>query len=327
VSSLLQPFSRITAGAALTGPQPPELPEWLRELYPFRTRTLQVSGEGMSFIEEGPEAAPPVVLVHGSPSWSFLFRDLVRRLRANYRIIAPDHIGFGLSTKPLDPEYHSLRRHISNFAALLEALEPRNITLVAHGWGGPIALAYAGAHPKNIARLVLVNTWAGNLPDVTKIKVPLGLRIAARGRIGEFLDRLLNLSLNSTFSSVTPLPDLTLEGYGYPFPNAGSRVGIRAFTRMFFAPDAETSAAQEEILAGLKNVEAPADILGGAHDPLLTKLPAYVLRDNLRHASEPVFLEAAHYIPEDAPDALAETILRTRQKASDGPTGIFNILG
>jgi pimeloyl-ACP methyl ester carboxylesterase len=328
VSSLREMIPEALAGPAmLSNYKQPELPEWLRELYPFRTRAAKLGEFSMSFIDEGTPDAAPVLLVHGSPTWSFLFRNLLAPLRAHHRVIAPDHIGFGLSDKPAAPSYHTLRQHIGNLTTLVDALELRNVTLVAHDWGGPIALGYAVARPRNVARILLVNSWAGNLPTVTTRTPPLALRIAHRGRIGMFLDRLLNLSHNSAFSWRRPISDLVLEAYSYPFPDSASRMATRVFSHMFFSPDPETQAAQNELLAALKNIEAPAEILCGEQDPLLSKLPAYILRDNLRHASEPVFLDAAHYIPEDAADELAQRILRAEQPPADQPGSVFKILG
>ncbi len=329
--------------AMLADSKLPELPEWLRELYPFRTRTFfyvtpkpqgreagPTGGCTMSFLDEGAPDAAPVVLVHGNATWSFLFRSLVPRLAPNSRVIAPDHVGFGLSDKPVDPAYHTLQQHIRNFTALIEALGLRRLTLVAHGWGGPMALAYAATHPHNLARLVLVNTWAGNLPDTPHSK-PLALRVAESGRVGAFLDDLLKLSLNANLClrPRRPISDLVIEAYNYPFSNPASRAGIHAFTRMFFEPDVQTRATQDEICQGLKNIDAPVDILCGAHDALLSKLPAYLLRDSLRQAREPVFLDVGHLIPEEAPDALAEIVLRADAPAAGAQHAgsLFKILG
>ncbi len=308
----------------------PELPEWLQPLYPFRTRSLQVGSHRMSFADEGPADAPVCVLLHGNPTWSFLYRDLIGRLRSSYRVIAPDNIGFGLSDKPELAAYHTLGRHVSNFTCLVESLGLRNFALVANGWGGPIGLGYAVAHPDRISRLVLANTWGSVLPHKRKLKPPLGVRLAGKGRLGAWLDSLLNLTMHSMFATRTcrPLSDLALEAYTYPFQEAGTRIAVRAFSRMFYEPDAETLTRLEEIYTRLNAIAAPADILWGEHDPLLGKLPAYLLRDELKSAREPVFLpDTGHYLPEEAPQALAEVLLRSaQQRPSDKPSHVFKIL-
>ena len=313
----------------LTDRRLPELPEWLRAV-PVSHREQQSGPHALSFVDEGPPHAPPVVLLHGNVTWSFLFRHAIRRLSPQYYVIAPDAIGFGLSDKPQDAGYHTLERHIENFSRLMEALQLRNITLVMHGWGGPMGLGYATAFPGNIARLILINTWAGNLPNLNRVKLPLRLRVANSGRAGEFLDDLLNLTMHATFASRTyrPLSDWAMEAYSYPFPTVKARVAMRAFSRMFLAPDPATRAKLAEIEAGLKNIEAPAEILWGARDPVLTKLPAYLLRDGLRHAAEPVFFaDASHYLPEDLPDAVPDAVLRQQPgRPSAKPEGLFKIL-
>jgi pimeloyl-ACP methyl ester carboxylesterase len=175
-----------------------------------------------------------------------------------------------------------------------------------------------------------MNTWAFNVPHATRPKLPLGMRIAAAGRIGGVLDSLLNLSLQSTFSSRThrPMGDMAMEAYAFPFRTPASRVAVRAFTQMFYEPDRETTAKLNEIYLGLTKIDAPADILWGARDPVLSKLPAYLLRDSLKRSAEPLFLpDVSHYLPEEAPGALAETVLRAETaKAEKRPDSLFKIL-
>ncbi|HYH01089.1 MAG TPA: alpha/beta fold hydrolase [Terriglobales bacterium] len=312
----------------LTERRQPDIPEWLRDLYPFHTRDLDVGQYRMSLVDEGASDAPVLLLLHGNPTWSFIFRDLIRQASQRFHIIAPDHIGFGLSDKPLDPTYHTLVRHTENLSTLIATLGLRNITLVTHGWGGPIGLGYATAHPENISRLVLCNTWALPVTRTKTIKIPFKMRLAKSGRIGRYLDSVLNLTITASISSRshrTP-SDWALEAYTYPFPNMKSRAAIQAFTRMFLDPSDGAHATMAAIYEGLKNVSAPADILFGAHDPILSKLPAYLLRDSLRNSREPVFFEhASHLLPEDAPEALANVVLREQPSAASSAT-MFKIL-
>lgn len=275
----------------------------------------------MSVVDEGPDeteperSAPVFLLLHGNYTWSFLYRDLIGRLRQRHRVVAPDMIGFGLSEKPESTAYHSLRRHISNLTALVEALDLRDMVLVLHGWGGPIGLAYAGSHSQNVSRLVLVNTWSEIPPRGKGSKTPLHLRLAEWGRAGQWLDSWFNLSMHSVFASHAghAVRDLALEGYTYPFHHRASPAAITAFSRMFVQPDKATVETSFEIEEGLGRITAPADILCGAQDHLLSKLPGYWLRDRLKHAREPRFSEVGHFLPEEAPEVLAETVLRPQQ--------------
>ena len=310
-----------TSTIALSVSDQSEVPEWLRELYPYRTGTLPIGGYRLSTVDEAPaETAPGIptfVLLHGNYTWSFLFRDLIGRLQQTCRVVAPDMIGFGLSEKPDAEAYHTLQQHVSNFTCLVDALELRDITLVLHGWGGPIGLAYACAQPQNVKALVLTNTWAGIPPAIKTSRQPLGSRIAEWGRVGRRLDDWFNLSLHSAFAarSHRPVRDMALEAYSYPFHHHASRAAIRAWSRMFAQPDEETLNALKGVETGLSRITAPVDLLYGSEDSLLSKLPAYMLRDSLKHAKEPVFLnETGHFLPEEAPEALADFVLRTQQR-------------
>ncbi len=288
----------------------------------------------MSFVDAGPTTAPTLLLLHGNPTWSFLFRHVIRRVlgdtegdmelrkdsaATSFRVIAPDLLGFGLSDKPAGPGYHTLERHIENFSRLVEVLELRNVTLVAHGWGGPIALGYAVAHPANLSRLVLADTFAFPVPNLDRIPRPRAWRIAEFGPIGRWLDSWLNLTVTSSFAhrTRTPLSDWTFEAYKYPFQTPASQIAPRVFSEMFFQPDPATRATLERIEQGLKEISAPVDILWGAHDPVLTRLCAYLLRDRFQHAGEPVFFpDSGHYLPEEAPEAFAAHVLEPPARAS-----------
>jgi pimeloyl-ACP methyl ester carboxylesterase len=320
----------------MTNAQLPELPEWLRDLFPFRTRIAEIGSLKMSFVDEGPADASPLLLLHGNPTWSFLFRDLIRKAMPDRRVIAPDNIGFGLSDKPAEASYHTLARHIDNLESLVDTLGLRRITLVAHGWGGPIGLGYAVRHPEAIARMVLCCTWALPVADPHHIKQPLKLRIANCGALGRFLDSVLNLSISSAITSRsfrTP-SDWTIEAYSYPFPKMASRAAIGAFARMFYQPSEADRATMRQTYESLNRVKAPAQIVLGSSDPLMTRLPAYLLRDALSEAGNPAVVpEASHLVPEDAPEAFAETVLRpeANNKGADmhsdeRPVSLFKIL-
>jgi pimeloyl-ACP methyl ester carboxylesterase len=159
----------------------------------------------------------------------------------------------------------------------------------------------------------------------------MGVRIANSGRVGAWLDSLLNLTMHSFFSSRTyrTIHDLALEGYTYPVATEASRAGIAAFTRMFFNPDPVTTDRLGEISRKLKEIQAPVSLLYGERDPLLTRLPAYILRDELKGAAEPVFLpDVAHFVPEEAPDVLAETVLQQPAPSpADTDGSMFRIIG
>src|SRR5690606_33933492 len=125
--------------------------DW-RSLYPFSSHTLDLGGLKYHYLDEG--NGEPLLLVHGNPTWSFYWRNLITALRPSYRLIAPDHIGCGLSDKPAEYPYR-LAQHIANLKLLIERLDLRNVTLLAHDWGGAIGLGAAVDLPECFARVVL----------------------------------------------------------------------------------------------------------------------------------------------------------------------------
>lgn len=127
--------------------------------YPFAHHFFDSPMGAMHFVDEGPRDAPVLLMLHGNPSWSFLYRHFVTAFSDTHRVVAPDHIGFGLSDKPEDEGAYSIDAHARNLEGLVEALDLRNITLVMQDWGGPIGLGMAARHPERVARLVILNTF------------------------------------------------------------------------------------------------------------------------------------------------------------------------
>lgn len=140
-----------------------------RSLYPFRSNYLEVQGHRYHYIDEG--EGPWVVMLHGNPTWSFYYRELVKKLSPQYRVIVPDHIGCGLSDKPGDKDYsYRLQSRVENLEALLQHLgAEKDITLVVHDWGGMIGMTYAVRNSEKIKRLVILNTSAFLMPKGKKL--------------------------------------------------------------------------------------------------------------------------------------------------------------
>ena len=161
--------------------------------YPFEPKRFQVRpGLTLSYLDQGPRDAPPMVMVHGNPSWSYYFRKLVSALQGTQRCLVPDHIGMGLSDKPGDEQYdYTLRSRIDDLEALLEhAGVHQKITLVVHDWGGMIGLGWALRHPERVARLVILNTGAFPLPRAKAL--PWQLKLGRDSKLGALLIRGLN---------------------------------------------------------------------------------------------------------------------------------------
>ena len=131
--------------------------EWIdKSEYPFRSNHMNVPAGRMHYIDEG--EGKPIVMVHGNPTWSFLYRYLIKELSKNHRCIALDHIGFGLSDKPADWSYLP-EEHAKNLNLLIDELDLKELTLVVQDWGGPIGLSYAINNPENVKSIIIMNTW------------------------------------------------------------------------------------------------------------------------------------------------------------------------
>ncbi len=201
-------------------------PKWLdKTAYPFSHNFQTIDGQQMHYIDEGPRDAPVVLLVHGTPTWSFLYREMVKNLAQNYRTIAIDHIGFGLSDKPKQYDY-SAQNLAQNLAQFIDHMQLKNITLVVHDFGGPIGLSYAVNHPENVAQIILFNTWMWETKSdegVQKID-----RILHSG-IGKFLYKQLNFSANvllkKGFYNKKQLSKKTHGHYKKVFPKVALRNG------------------------------------------------------------------------------------------------------
>ncbi len=164
--------------------------KWLdRILYPFQEKWLQLPGGTMHYVDEGEGQA--LVFVHGTPTWSFVWRQQLKSLSRNYRCIAPDHLGFGLSDKPGTFAY-TPEAHADNLEALIAHLQLKDITLVVHDFGGPIGLRYALRHPENVKRIIVLNSWMWSLEGE---KTMMKISRLMRSSVGRFLYQQLNFSV------------------------------------------------------------------------------------------------------------------------------------
>lgn len=140
-----------------------EVPYAIRSKWPYCPRFADVNGWRMHYVDEG--KGDPVVLLHGNPTWGFLYRDVIAPLVASgRRVIVPDMIGFGLSEKPTREQHHTLDGHSANLTALMRQLDLSRIALVCHDWGGPTGLSFAMSNPERIRALTVMSTWAWPLP-------------------------------------------------------------------------------------------------------------------------------------------------------------------
>lgn len=202
---------------------------WLnREEYPFKPNYFQVNGHNMHYIDEG--AGEVILFVHGTPSWSFDFRHLIKAFSKTHRCIAIDHIGFGLSDKPENYDY-STQNHSRTLEAFILEKNLHDITLVVHDFGGPIGLSVAIKHPERIKKLVIMNSWMwSSEAEADFIKLSRVLR----SPFLPFLYRWLNFSprfvLPASFGE-KKLDKMLLSQYTRPFANGAQRNGCLAFAK------------------------------------------------------------------------------------------------
>jgi haloalkane dehalogenase len=280
----------------------PARPAWVPdELFPFQSHYADVRGSRVHYIDEG--TGPPLLLLHGNPTWSFLYRDIVKGLRDRYRCIAVDHPGFGLSS-PARGYGFTPAEHADVLEQIVLWMDLRDVTMMVQDWGGPIGFAVATRHPERFAAFVIGNTWAWPKSDPgtqlfsRMLGGPIGRRLIANRNL--FVEK----ALPGGVRRVT-LPDAVMDAYRGPFPTPASRRPTAVFPR--------------EILASRPFL---ADIERGL--PQLRDRPALIVwptkdvafRDRERRHWEELFpnhrtvsLEGAgHYIQEDAADEIVAAI-------------------
>jgi haloalkane dehalogenase len=197
---------------------------WIdRQEYPFRSHYLPLEMGRLHYLDVGHGA--PIVMVHGNPAWSFLYRHFVKGLSPDHRCIALDHIGFGLSDKPYDWSYHPAD-HARNLHVLIDQLGLRDITLVVQDWGGPIGLSYAVNQPENVRSLVIMNTWMWPVDDDWYYRAFSGFM---GGPLGRFLIRRFNFFVNGVMKMATgdrsKLSGAVHQHYVQPLANPADRRG------------------------------------------------------------------------------------------------------
>ncbi len=287
-------------------PAPP-LPEWLADEYPFARHTMHVEGRDIHFVDEG--EGPAVLLMHGNPTWGFLYRHVIRRLRdAKVRCIVPDLFGFGLSEKPSAWRAHTLTAHARTMGRLLQALVDDDVVLVGQDWGGPIVLGAGREAGLPIKGIVLGNTAVlrparpfRSKPFHRLSQLPVVSDALFRG--GNLPVTLMNRVQHQRLGRVTQ------AAYRYPFLRIKDRAGPLALARM--VPNAEdhpSTQAMDDICAFVEQVAAPVTLVWGRNDPMLGRTLG-------RHrrafpTARVVDTVAGHFLQEEVPDVLADEILR-----------------
>ncbi len=269
-----------------------------RELYPFRSRELLREDHRYHYLDEGSGA--PLLMVHGNPTWSFYWRNLIQAMRGSKRVVVPDHIGCGLSDKPQCYAY-TLRNHTDNLVALIDHLDLRDATLLVHDWGGAIGLGAAVARPERFSRLVIFNTAAFPPPFV-----PFRIRICRTPLLGTFALRGLNLFARAALSmAVEKRQNMTPRvkaGLLAPYDSWSNRVAINGFVRDIpFTRSHPTWDTLEQLEQNLSRLESlPVHLIWGMKDWCFTPACLERFRKIFPRATVHPLKDAGHYVIEDA---------------------------
>jgi cis-3-alkyl-4-acyloxetan-2-one decarboxylase len=283
----------------------------------FAPRFCDAAGFKQHYVDEGP--GRPVIMLHGQPTWGYIYRRFIPSIAAAHRAIVPDHMGFGKSETPQDREY-TLATHVANLAALIEALDLRDITLVMQDWGGPIGCAYAVRHPERVHSLVLMNTVSGygtagrrDLPNPLESSwfrwilegLPTGRTEAVLSHLGSTILSVLRIV---GLERLDHIDDTFIRAYAAPFPTPNDCKGAIAFPL-----DLALGRIRDFVRAGAAGVPAlkskPAILIEGMLDRAI--LPALALADFRGVWPDRPIVEvphAGHYIQEDAPEVAIAAI-------------------
>jgi pimeloyl-ACP methyl ester carboxylesterase len=278
-----------------------------RTLYPFDGRTVSIGGHQMHTLDEG--TGPSVLMVHGNPTWSFYYRNLVLALRENHRVVVPDHIGCGLSEKPPLADYpYTLQRRVDDLEALVDSLDLGDqITLVLHDWGGMIGMSWAVRHPERIKRIVLLNTAAFPMP--TSKRLPFTLSLVRNTALGAFLVNRMNaFAVGATFMASTrkKLSRPIRKAYCAPYDTAANRIATLRFVQDIPLSPADPSwHVVADTAAKLDQFKStPALICWGAKDFVFDDHFLKEWQERWPHAQTHRFADCGHYVLEDAPEEI-----------------------
>lgn len=286
----------------------PALPAWLEAELPYRRRMAVIGGRRMHFVDEG--EGRPVLLIHGNPTWCFLWRKVLARLASagGFRLVAPDLLGLGLSDKPKRAAEHTLEAHVGALKALVEALDLKNVILVGQDWGGPIGAGVAARAPERFTAAVFGNTSL--LAPRRPLRPAAFHRLSHVPLVSELLFRGLGFPLQilgRAQGDPRSIGPLERRAYAYPLSSWADRVAPLALARM--VPNREdhpSLSVLDETDRWVRSFRGPAALVWGLKDPILGRALRR-LREALPMARV-VETQAGHFLQEEVPDELASAI-------------------
>ncbi len=274
------------------------------DLYPFLAEKTSIQGHNLSYLDQG--TGKVIVMLHGNPTWSFYYRNLVSLLQGNYRVIAPDHMGCGLSDKPQHYSY-TLKTHIDTLETLLEQCHIDKFSLVVHDWGGAIGMGLAVRQPHRLESVVVLNTAAFRSQSI-----PLRIRLCRLPLLGAIIVRGFNGFARGalTMAVEKKMAPPVARGYLEPYDSWAHRIGILRFIQDIpLAPGDASWQTLVEIEHGLKKLQkSPMLVLWGGRDFCFTRHFYDEWLQRFPEATGHMFPGAGHYVLEDAFEASAPLV-------------------
>ena len=282
-----------------------------RSEYPFASNYIQVGPNRINYVDEsasGVDRGDPVLMVHGNPTWSFYWRRMINSLSPDRRVVAVDHLGCGLSDKPVDHEY-CLQNHIDNLCVLVDQLDLKNVTLMAHDWGGAIGLGALLARKERFKKIVLFNTAAFAPPYI-----PFRIRVCRWPLVGKLGVQGLNMFAKAATFMATEqkggLPKPIAAGMLAPYDNWNNRVAIYNFVKDIpLSKSHPTWAVLERIESGLASVaDWPIMMAWGMKDWCFRSECLDRLSRHWPDAEVHKIADAGHYVIEDAAEEVEQRV-------------------
>ena len=267
---------------------------------------MRLDGLRYHYLDEG--AGDPLLLVHGNPTWTFYWRNLISAWRPRHRVVAVDHIGCGLSDKPADYPY-TIAQHSRNLGQLIETLDLKRITLVVHDWGGPIGLRTALAMPERFARLVILNTGAFPPP-----RFPKRIRLCRTPLLGPLAVRGLNIFSRAAFWMAAAKPDrltpAVRAGMLAPYDSWANRVAVQRFIDIIPASASDPMWKElSDLETGLKRLaDHPVQLIWGMQDWCFGPECLRRFQTIFPNAEVHELHDASHYVVEDAHERIAPLV-------------------
>jgi pimeloyl-ACP methyl ester carboxylesterase len=273
-------------------------------LYPYTARKISIHGYTLSFLDQGEGRV--IVMLHGNPTWSFYYRNLVTLLQDRYRVIVPDHMGCGFSDKPQDYSY-TLKTHIDNLERLLAECSIEKFSLVLHDWGGAIGMGLALRYPERVESIVVLNTAA-----FRSSRIPLRISICRVPLLGDVIVRGFNgFARGALVMAVAhKMAPAVARGYVEPYNSWANRIAILRFVQDIPLSPRDSSwqtlVEIENDLTRLQNI--PMLILWGGRDFCFTRHFYEEWRQRFPGAESHFFPDAGHYVLEDAFEDIAPVL-------------------